>query len=307
MPVTEVDKIWMDGQLVDWKDAKVHVLTHALHYGSGVFEGIRAYETTQGPAVFRLSDHLRRLARSAHIYHMEIPFSQGELHGAVRDTIRANGLASCYVRPLVFRGYGEMGLNPLVAPVSVSIAVWKWGAYLGEDALDAGVRVKVSSWKRNDNNSLPPAAKGTGQYINSSLAKMEAVKAGYDEAVMLNVHGYVTDGSGENVFVVRDGALATPPLADGCLEGITRDSVMTIARDLGYDVLERSLTRTDLYEADEAFFTGTAAELTPIREVDDRVVGSGQRGGVTKEIQQMFFAAARGELERYRAWNEPVG
>lgn len=307
MPVKEVDKIWMDGRLVDWKDATVHVLTHALHYGSGVFEGIRAYETKQGAAVFRLSDHLRRLYRSAHIYHMEIPFSQEELNAAVRDTIRANGMSSCYIRPLVYRGYGEMGLNPLPAPVNVSIAVWAWGAYLGEEALDAGVRVKVSSWKRNDNNALPPAAKATGQYLNSSLAKMESVKAGYDEAVILNMDGFVTDGSGENVFAVRDGELSTPPLSAGCLDGITRNSVMTIARDLGYPVVERNLTRADLYEADEAFFTGTAAELTPIREVDDRTVGAGQRGPVTKEIQQTFFAAASGELERYRAWNELVG
>lgn len=307
MPIKEVAKIWMDGELVDFEDAKIHVLTHALHYGSGVFEGIRCYDTRQGPAVFRLSDHLRRLFRSAHIYMMEIPFSQEELSQAVKDTIRANDLRACYIRPLVFRGYGEMGLNPLVAPVNAIIAVWEWGAYLGEEALESGVRVKVSSWKRMDHNILPPAAKATGNYINSGLAKIEAVRAGYDEAVMLNIHGYVTDGSGENVFLVHGGELWTPPLSAGPLEGITRASIMRIAEDLGYPVREREVTRTDLYEADEVFFTGTAAELTPVREVDDRVVGSGQRGPITKEIQETFFAAARGEMEQYRSWNEPVG
>lgn len=307
MPIKEVAKIWMDGELVDFEDAKIHVLTHALHYGSGVFEGIRCYDTKQGPAVFRLSDHLRRLFRSAHIYMMEIPFSQEELSQAVKDTIRANDLRACYIRPLVFRGYGEMGLNPLVAPVNAIIAVWEWGAYLGEEALESGVRVKVSSWKRMDHNILPPAAKATGNYINSGLAKIEAVRAGYDEAVMLNIHGYVTDGSGENVFLVHGGELWTPPLSAGPLEGITRASIMRIAEDLGYPVREREVTRTDLYEADEVFFTGTAAELTPVREVDDRVVGSGQRGPITKEIQETFFAAARGEMEQYRSWNEPVG
>lgn len=307
MPIKEVAKIWMDGELVDFADAKIHVLTHGLHYGSGVFEGIRCYDTKQGPAVFRLSDHLRRLYRSAHIYMMDIPFSQEELSEAVKDTIRANGLRACYIRPLVYRGYGEMGLNPLLAPVNAMIAVWEWGAYLGEEALESGVRAKVSSWKRMDHNILPPAAKATGNYINSGLAKMEAVRAGYDEAVMLNIHGYVTDGSGENVFLVHGGELWTPPLSAGPLEGITRASIMQIAGDLGYAVREREVTRTDLYEADEVFFTGTAAELTPVREVDDRVVGSGQRGPVTKEIQETFFAAARGEMEQYRSWNEPVG
>jgi len=292
----------MDGELVPWKDAKIHVLTHALHYGSGVFEGIRAYETKRGPAVFRLEDHVRRLFRSAHIYQMEVPFSPDEISLAIKDTVRANGLASCYIRPLIYRGYGEMGLNPLLAPINVSIAVWSWGAYLGEDALEGGARAKVSSWKRNDHNTLPPAAKATGQYINSSLAKVEAIKAGYDEAVMLNIHGYVSDGSGENVFLVKDGALFTPPLSAGCLDGITRDSVMTIARDLGYDVNESELVRADLYTADEAFFSGTAAEVCPVREIDDRAVGANGRGPITKEIQQTFYAAARGDIERYAGW-----
>src|SRR5437870_41695 len=302
MPIQAVDKIWMDGELVAWQDAKVHVLTHALHYGSGIFEGIRAYETKQGTAVFRLVDHIRRLFRSAHLYHMEIRYSADDLRQAVKDTIRVNGLSSCYVRPLVIRGYGEMGLNPLAAPVNVSIAVWPWGAYLGEDALEAGVRANISSWKRNDHNTLPPGAKATGQYINSSLAKMESLKGGYDEAIMLNHAGYVTDGSGENVFIVKDGVLYTPPISAGCLDGITRDSIIAIARDQGYEVVERNLSRFDLYAADEAFFTGTAAEVVPIREVDDRVLGSNGRGPVTKELQGIFLGVTSGEIERYQGW-----
>jgi branched-chain amino acid aminotransferase len=302
MPVTPVEKIWMDGELVAWEDAKIHVLTHALHYGTGVFEGIRAYGTKKGPAVFRLEDHVRRLFRSAHIYQMEIPYSPDEITAAIKDTVKANGLRSCYIRPLVWRGYGEMGLNPLLAPVNVSIAVWAWGAYLGDEGLENGVRAKVSSWKRNDHNILPPFAKATGQYINSGLAKVEALKGGYDEAIMLNIHGYVTDGPGENVFIARDGELFTPPLSAGCLDGITRESVITIARDLGYQVHERELVRADLYAADEAFYTGTAAEVCPIREIDDRAVGANGRGPITKEIQQTFFGAARGEIDKYEGW-----
>jgi len=302
MPITEVDKIWMDGELVDWRDAKVHVLSHAVHYGSGVFEGIRAYETSHGAAVWHLEDHLKRLFRSAKLYHMDIPYSIEAITEGVKDVVRANGLNACYIRPLVLRGYGEMGVNPLNAPVNVFIAVWPWGAYLGEDALEQGVRIKISSWRRNSQNSLPAAAKATGQYINSVLAKVESVKAGYDEAIMLNEAGMITDGSGENVFVLRDGVLTTPPISAGCLDGITRQSVMTIARDLGYEVREENLVRTDLYNADEAFFTGTAAEITPIREVDDRVVGEGHRGPVTKELQGAFFSATKGETERYVSW-----
>jgi len=302
VPIQAVEKFWMDGQLVDWADAKVHVLTHALHYGSGVFEGVRIYPTDRGPAVFRLHDHVRRLFRSAHVYQMDIPYTQEETADAIRDVVRANGLDSCYVRPLVFRGFGEMGLNPLPVPVSVCIAVWPWGAYLGEEAFEAGVRVKISSWKRNDHNMLPPGAKATGQYINSSLAKVEALNAGYDEAIMLNVAGYIADGSGQNVFVVKDGVLSTPPGSAGCLDGITRDSVIAIARDAGYQVAERNLSRFDLYTADEAFFTGTAAEVVPIREADDRPIGSRERGPVTKEIQATFLAAPRGEVDAYRSW-----
>ena len=307
MPITPVEKIWMDGELVDWSDAKVHVLSHAVHYGSGVFEGVRCYETKNGPAVWHLDEHVKRLFRSAKLYQMDVPFSPEAIGEAMKDTIRANGLSSCYIRPLVFRGYGEIGVNPLNAPVNVTIAVWPWGAYLGEEAFERGVRVKISSWKRNDQNSLPSAAKATGQYINGVLAKVESLKAGYDEAIMLNQQGYLADGSGENVFVVRGGGLHTPPISAGCLDGITRASVIRIAADLGYETREENLTRTDLYNADEAFFTGTAAEVTPIREADDRAVGEGMRGPITKEIQGTFFAATKGEIEQYAGWLAPVG
>jgi branched-chain amino acid aminotransferase len=302
VPITPVEKIWMDGELVDWDKAQVHVLSHALHYGSGVFEGIRAYETVSGPAVWHLDEHLRRLGRSAKLYHMDLPFSHEALVEGTKEVIRANGLRSCYVRPLAFRGYGEMGVNPLNAEINVTIAVWPWGAYLGEEALEQGVRIKISSWRRNSQNSLPSAAKASGQYINSVLAKVESLKAGYDEAIMLNEAGHITDGSGENVFVVRDGILITPPTSAGCLDGITRNTVITLAREAGYAVEEANLVRTDLYNADECFFTGTAAELTPIREVDDRVVGEGHRGPVTKELQGAFFAATKGENEAHPDW-----
>ncbi|MGZ5128904.1 MAG: branched-chain amino acid transaminase [Actinomycetota bacterium] len=302
MPIAEVETIWMNGELVPWHEAKVHVLTHALHYGSGVFEGIRAYETARGPAVWHLDAHLGRMFDSAAIYHMEIPFSKEQLVQATKDVIRANDLPACYVRPIAFRGYGEIGVNPLANPVDVSIAAWPWGAYLGEEALEQGVRVKISSWKRHDQNSLPSSAKATGGYLVSILAKIDSLKSGYDEAVLLNQEGHIGEGSGENIFVVKDGDLFTPPTADGCLEGITRNSVMTMARDLGYAVHERSLVRTDLYLADEVFFTGTAAEVTPIREVDDRAVGEGRRGPVTKSLQDAFFAATKGDDPRYAGW-----
>jgi branched-chain amino acid aminotransferase len=302
MPIEPVAKVWMDGELVDWFDANTHLLTHALHYGSGVFEGIRAYDTGEGTAVFRLGDHLRRLFRSAHLYQMQIPYSADELAEACEGLIRANGMSAAYLRPLVYRGYGEMGLNPLMAPVKIAILTWVWGAFLGEESLESGVRVKISSWKRNDHNTLPPGAKATGQYINSGLAKTEALMAGYDEAIMLNMQGYLTDGSGENVFLVKDGVVRTPPVSAGCLDGITRASVITIARDLGYEVVEENLTRFDLYTADEAFFTGTAAEVTPIHEVDDRSLGGQGRGPITKELQQAFFDAVNGRIERYRGW-----
>src|ERR1700759_1471869 len=246
MPITESEQIWMDGELVPWKDATVHVLTHSLHYGLGVFEGIRAYETAQGPAVFRLTPHIKRLFNSAKIFGIDIPFGVDELIEATKETVRVNQLDSCYIRPIVFLGYGEMGLNPLPCPVQVSIAVWPWGAYLGADSLTNGVRAKISAWRRHDPNAMPPAAKGTGMYINSSMAKIEALKAGYDEAILLSPQGYVSECTGENIFVVRGGRLITPPLSAGALEGITQSSVMTIARDLGFEVETGNLLRSDL-------------------------------------------------------------
>jgi branched-chain amino acid aminotransferase len=306
MPIQPVDKIWMDGKLVDWEDATVHVLTHALHYGTGVFEGIRAYETPKGPGVFRLTDHMKRLFRSAQVYMIEIPFSLEEMVEAAKETVRASGLEACYVRPIVYRGYGEMGLNPLNAPVNVAIGVWPWGTYLGDDCLENGARLIISSWRRPDPNVLPTGAKATGQYINSGLAKVEAIKGGYDDALMLSPEGTMAEGSGENLFIIRDTTLVTPPESAGILMGVTRNSVITIAQDLGYEVLERKFVRSDIYTADEAFLTGTAAEVTPIREVDDRPIGSGTRGPVTKEIQQTYFSAVKGGLEQYANWVELV-
>ncbi len=305
MPITKTDKIWMDGRLVAWDDATIHVLSHTLHYGSGVFEGIRAYATADGPAVFRLREHIQRLLDSAHLLMMEVPYSLEELVEATRETVRVNDVESCYIRPLVYLGYGEMGLNPLLSPVNVSIAIWPWGSYLGDEGVRHGVRMKISSWRRMDPNVNPVAAKGTGIYVNSSLAKVEALKAGYDEAILLNSQGFVAECTGENLFIVRDGVVVTPPLSSGALEGITRDSVMTIARDLGYEVREDNLLRHDLYLADEAFLTGTAAELVPIRSVDDREVG--EPGEITRKLQETYFAAVRGEVEQYKHWLSHVG
>jgi branched-chain amino acid aminotransferase len=304
MPLDKVEKIWMDGELVDWDDAQIHVLTHTLHYGSGVFEGIRAYATDRGPAVFRLRDHMRRMFDSAKLLHIDIPFSLEQLVEATRETVRVNKIESCYIRPLVYLGYGEMGLNPLNSPVNVAIAVWPWGTYLGDEGLKHGVRMKVSSWRRMDPNINPSAAKGTGIYVNSILAKVEAIHAGYDEAILLNSHGYVAECTGENLFVVKDGSLITPPLSSGALDGITRDSVMTIARDLGVDVHEANLVRSDLYLADEAFLTGTAAEIVPMREVDDREIG--EPGPITRKIQETFFATVHGEVDQYKGWLDYV-
>ncbi len=302
MPIDKTDKIWMDGVLVDWDEAKVHVLTHTLHYGSGVFEGIRAYATDRGPAVFRLTDHMRRLHDSASLLMMDIPFSVEELVEATKETIRVNGVESCYVRPIAFLGYGEMGLNPLPSPVQVSIAVWPWGTYLGDEGVKNGVRMKISTWRRMDPNINPVAAKGTGVYINSSLAKVEALKGGYDEAILLNMSGTVSEATGENVFVVKDGVLLTPPLSAGALEGLTRDTVMTIARDLGVEVREQTLLRTDLYLADEAFLCGTAAEIVPMRSVDDREIG--EPGEITRKLQETYFAIVHGQVEKYADWLE---
>lgn len=306
MPITPTKKIWMNGKFVDWDDATVHILNPTLHYGWGVFEGIRAYATDRGPAVFRLTDHIERLFRSARIYLMEPEFTLEEIVAATKETVRINDIEACYVRPIFYLGYGEMGLNPLPSKTEVSIAVWPWGAYLGEEAKTVGVRAATSSWQHINANSIAPTGKGTGQYVNSSLAKVQAVKAGYDEAILLSPAGNVVQGTGENIFIVTGRTLVTPPIQDGLLQGITRDSVMTIARDRGFDVVEHSLVRTDLYHADEAFFTGTAAELVPLTEVDDRPVGSGKSGPITLEIADVFSAATRGELDQYKSWNEYV-
>jgi len=304
MPITEVEKIWMNGELVDWADAKVHLLTHALHYGSGVFEGIRAYGTSRGTHVFRLTEHIERLLRSCKIYMMEVPFSVAELVQATKDVIKANGLESCYIRPIIYRGYGEMGLFPLKAPVDVAIAVWPWGAYLGDEGIAHGIRAKISSFRRFGPNSMPPAAKATGQYINSSLAKVEAVKAGYEEAILLDDQGNLSEGTGENLFVVRKGVVATPPTSCDVLEGITADTVAAICRDKDIPLVRRVMVRSDLYVADEAFLTGTAAEIVPLREVDDRVIG--EPGPLTKRIQEVFYGIIKGEDERYGEYLEWV-
>ncbi|MFP5377115.1 MAG: branched-chain amino acid transaminase [Acidimicrobiia bacterium] len=304
MPLQKVDKIWMDGELVAWDDAKVHILTHTLHYGCGVFEGIRAYATAAGPAVFRLTDHIERLFNSARIFLLDVPYTVAQLVEATKETVRVNRLDSCYIRPLVYLGYGEMGLNPLPCPVNVSIAVWPWGTYLGDEGIKRGVRMKISSWQRHDPNAMPPAAKGTGMYLNSSMAKVEALKAGYDEAILLSPQGYVSECTGENIFVVKGGRIITPPTSAGALEGITQSSVMTIARDLGIDCEVGHILRSDLYTADEAFLSGTAAEVVPIRSVDDREIGD--PGPVTRKVQEVFFATVKGEVDRYKDWLEHV-
>jgi branched-chain amino acid aminotransferase len=297
MPVPEVAKIWMDGEFVDWRDAQIHILTPTLHYGWGVFEGIRAYETARGAAVFQHRAHMERLHRSAQILQLDIPYGVDELMAATRELIRVNDLPSCYIRPLVYLGYGEMGLNPLPSAVSVAIAAWPWGTYLGDDGLKNGVTAKTSSWVRIGTNMIPTGTKACGVYINSSLAKVEALKAGYEEAILLNEHGHVAEGSGENVFIVKDGVLLTPPLAEGVLRGITRDTIIEFARDLEIPCEESTLLRQDLYVADEAFYTGTAAEVVPIRSVDDRDIGA--PGPVTKQLQDLFFAVVAGKEPRY--------
>jgi branched-chain amino acid aminotransferase len=305
MPIEPTPKIWMNGDLVDWADATIHIATHTLHYGTGVFEGIRAYETARGPAIFRLTDHIVRLHNSAKILMMPMPYSVDELVQACKDTVRATGLPSCYVRPIAYYGYGEMGLNTLPCSVDVAVVCWPWGAYLGDEAAAKGVRMKISSWTRHDHNTMPPAAKTTGNYVNSSLAKVEAVKAGYDEAIMLNPQGMVSECTGENIFVARNGTLITPPLVAGALEGITQSSVMAIARDLGFDVRIDDLVRSDLYIAEEMFVCGTAAEVTPVNSVDDRSIPC--PGPITNAIADEFRRAVRGQVDRYKEWVEHVG
>jgi branched-chain amino acid aminotransferase len=304
--VKQADLIWMNGEFVAWEDAKVHVLTHGLHYGTGVFEGIRCYDTEIGPAVFRHREHLQRLARSAELYYMPMPYDVEALRAATHELIGRNGLRSCYIRPLAYRGYGPMGLNPLDAPVDVTIAVWEWGAYLGEEGKANGIRAKVSSWRRISPESLIPSAKASGQYLNSVLAKIESMKAGYEEAILLDDHGRVCEGTGENIFVVWEGRIVTPPAASSILDGITRKSAVQIARDLGIEVIERDIARAELYLADEVFMTGTAAELVPVREIDDHTIGEGTMGEITRAVQTVFEDALHGRDERYREWLDPV-
>ena len=298
------ETIWMNGEFVAWEDAKVHVLTHAMHYGTAVFEGIRAYDTEGGTGIFRHHDHLDRLERSAQLYYMDLPYAKEQIREATHELIARNGFKSCYIRPLVWRGFGPMGLDPLANPVEAMVAVWEWGAYLGEEGKREGIRAKVSSWRRISPESLIPHAKASGQYLNSVLAKVESVHAGYDEAIMLDHRGNVCEGTGENVFVVKDGAIVTPPHSASILDGINRSSAMQIARDLGYTVTERDVARSELALADEVFLTGTAAELTPVREIDDMEIGP--PGRITREIQQAFDDALHGRTERYAQWLDLV-
>ncbi|MFL5926498.1 MAG: branched-chain amino acid transaminase [Gaiellaceae bacterium] len=299
----ETEKIWMNGELVDWGDAKVHVGVHGLHYGSGVFEGIRCYDTAKGPAVFRLGEHLQRLHNSARLLHMQLPFSVDDLRAATNELIGANGLPECYIRPIAFYGYGQLGVAARSNPLETVIMSWPWGSYLGEEGLTNGIRAKISSWQRIPPNVVPHVSKATGVYINSMLAVTEANNAGYDEAILLTPEGTVADGSGENIFVVRGGVIYTPDLATGILPGITRDTVTQIAQDLGYTVIEKAIIRSDLYLADEVFMCGTAAEVTPLRSVDDHEIGVGD---VTREIQRAYLDTVRGKSERWSQWLDLV-
>ncbi len=298
-----VDTVWLDGEFVDFEDAQIHVLSHALHYGTGVFEGVRCYDTADGPAIFRWEDHLDRLYDSAKPYDMEIPFEPDELTEATVELIRREGLDSCYIRPIAFYGYGPLGLNPADAPTQVAIAVWPWGAYLGEEALEEGVDVAISSWRKYASSQIPTNAKTTGAYVNSVLASLEATDNDYVEAIVLNKEGNVAEGPGENLFLVRDGEIYTPSLAESILDGITRQSVITLAADLGYTVHDgATISRGELYTADELFFTGTAAEVTPIRSVDDNQIGTGTKGPVTDAIQSRFFDVVEEVPPEYEEW-----
>jgi branched-chain amino acid aminotransferase len=293
--------IWFDGKLVDWRDAKIHVLTHSLHYGMGIFEGVRAYKTVSGTAIFRLAEHTRRLFNSAHIFQMKLPYTPEQMMDAQKEVVRANALESCYLRPIAWIGSEKLGVSPRGNTIHVAVAAWPWGAYLGEDGLAKGIRVKTSSYTRHHVNASLVRAKASGYYINSILANQEVTAHGYDEALLLDTEGYVSEGAGENVFMVRDGAVYTPDVAS-CLDGITRNSVITMARDMGLTVIEKRITRDELYCADEAFFTGTAAEITPIRELDDRQIGAGSRGPITARLQSLFFDVVGGKADRYASW-----
>ncbi len=304
MALEKTKNIWYNGKLVKWEKAQIHILTHALHYGSGVFEGIRCYNTPEGPAVFRLTEHMKRLHDSAKIYRMQIPYSVDQLCEATKKLIKSNKLKECYIRPIAYLGYGNMGLNPIGIPVDTAIACWSWGTYLGAEGLKNGIRAKISSYKRIEPNTMPARAKATGQYINSILAKLEALDCGYDEAILLDTRGMVSEGPGENIFVIKDDVIYTPPLHASILPGITRDSVLELAFDLGFDIAITDVDRGLLYTADEAFFTGTAAELTPIREVDG--VKIGKPGPITRRVQEAFFKAAKGGNPDYECWLDKV-
>ncbi|MEK7670923.1 MAG: branched-chain amino acid transaminase [Bacteroidota bacterium] len=299
MPLKEVEKIWMNGKLVNWHDAKIHVLSHVIHYGSSWFEGIRCYETTKGPAIFRLDKHLRRLFDSTKIYKTEVPYTEAEMEEAIFQTIRANKMKVCYIRPIIYRGYGDVGVNPLPCPVDVTIAVWEWGSYLGPEALEKGIDVCVSTWARPAPNTFPTMAKTGGNYALSQIMKVEAIQAGFKEAIALDVFGYVSEGSGENVFIVKDDVMFTPPVSSSILPGVTRASVIRLAKDAGIEVRETNVPREMLYIADELFFTGTAAEVTPIRSVDKVKVADGKPGHVTKQLQKTFFDIVKNANDKY--------
>jgi branched-chain amino acid aminotransferase len=299
-------KIWMNGSFVDWADARIHVASHVIHYGSGVFEGARCYNTAGGPATFRLGAHMRRLLDSARIYRMDSPYDQATLERAVVDLIKLNGFSACYIRPLIYRGYDSLGVNPFPCPVDVAILLWDWGAYFTKEAIEEGLNVKVSTWSRMAPNTMPAMAKSVANYANSQLIKMEAILEGYDEGIALDVDGNLSEGSGQNIFVVRDGVISTPPVGSSILSGITRDSVVTIAKDLGLEVREQVLPREMLYVADEVFFVGTAVEVTPIKSVDKMKVGKGRRGPITEAIQQRFFQIVKGEVPDPYGWLQPI-
>lgn len=306
MAFSSTGKVWMNGKIVDWANANIHIASHVIHYGSAVFEGARCYKTANGSAFFRLDAHMRRLYDSAKIYRMEYSLSLEQITQAVVDTVKANGLEACYIRPLLYRGYHELGVNPMTCPVDAAILVWEWGAYLGPEALEQGVDVRVSSWSRAAPNTFPAMAKSAANYANSSLIKMEAMLDGYSEGIALDPVGHLSEGSGQNLFLIRDGVLHTPPVSASVLPGITRDSVITLARDLGYEVREQDLPREMIYIADEAFFVGTAAEVTPIRTVDKIEVGAGRRGPITARIQQAFFDYVNGEVADRHGWLQPL-
>ena len=304
--MNKTDKIWMDGQLVPWDKATVHVMSHSLHYGSAIFEGARCYSTDIGSRIFRLDEHVKRFFNSAKIYGMQIPYAPDEVSDAIKTTIKENHVNECYIRPIAFYGWDEVGINPTGNKVHVAIAVWPWAAYMGEEGLKNGVAVQVSTWARIDTRSMPTRAKIAGNYANSILAKMEAQRLGFSEAILLNVEGMVTEGSGENIFMINSGEITTPPLSAGALPGITRDSIIQIGRKLGYPVVEQNFSRSDLLLADEVFFSGTAAEVTPVREIDGRKIGNGVRGPITEKIQAKFFDVVRGRDPNFSKWLEPV-